>query len=62
MVELASVANVCTITNTRVTVVFDKANELGDNATVEPCETIPLRSDRDVNTAWRPAWSSARAA
>ena len=31
---------VCTITNTRVTVGFDKANDLGDNATVEPGETI----------------------
>jgi uncharacterized repeat protein (TIGR01451 family) len=31
---------VCVISNTRVTVGFDKANDLGDNATVEPGETI----------------------
>ena len=40
---------VCTITNTRVTVGFDKANDLGDNATVEPGETIHYELTVTVN-------------
>ena len=40
---------VCVITNTRVTVGFDKANDEGDNAAIEPGETIHFTLTVTVN-------------
>jgi len=51
MVEVAKDDNiVCTITNTRVVVGFSKANDEGDNAAVEPGETIRFTLTVTVNT------------